>query len=60
MEILYKYQTTALLTDIFFFWFRAVCELHVPLASYGRVVDFCAFCLRIPGVASIVRPHPDY
>ena len=37
MEILYKYQTTALLTDIFLFWFRAACELHVPLASYGQV-----------------------
>ena len=23
-------------------------------------VDFWDFCLRIPGVARIVRPHPDY
>ena len=31
-----------------------------PVCKALVFVDFCGFCLRIPGVARIVRPHPHY
>ena len=64
----YTYQTTALLPGIFLSLFEAAYELR--LASYGletvskiaacSFVDFWGICSIIPGVARIVKPHPDY
>ena len=31
-----------------------------PVCKTLVFINFCGFCLRIPGVARIVRPHPDY
>ena len=31
-----------------------------PVCKMLVFIDFCGFCLRIPGVAHIVRPHLDY
>ena len=31
-----------------------------PVCKTLVFVDFCGFCLRIPGVAHIVRPRLDY
>ena len=69
MRMYCTYQTTPLLPDIFLFWFRAAYETTTgelrprngPLVcKMLAFVGFSDFCLRIPGVAHIVRPHPDY
>ena len=65
----YTYQTTSLRPNIFLFWFGAAYKLR--LESYGQetVPEYarraCSSTSRasvyvIPGVARIVRPHPDY
>ena len=31
-----------------------------PMCKTLMFINFCGYYLRIPGVARIVRPHPDY
>ena len=55
----YTYQTTALLPDIFPFWFGMAYELRLESYGQGTVPQYarrscsstlCGFCLPIPGV----------
>ena len=65
----YTYRTTALLLKICLLWFRAKCELRLASNGletvYNDGIAFSSgtsggFFSRIPGVARMVRPHPDY
>ena len=64
----YTYQATVWLLGIFLFCFgarmdfnwRATAMKQFPVCKALWFGNFCGFCLCIPGVAHIVRPHPNY